>query len=166
MRKNKFEQAGEVLLRENNAKLVRVRRTMSGVAYRHTTAVEGKWEFASPLPKTAISFAVFAHEVGHIHQFQTQEKTKPRWKEEYDAEMFAIACFKHFGFTIPHIVLNRIRWHIAYALAKALNRGMKKLPDELKAYRKYLIRVGYRGPKNMEVIGYTYYAKNFLWRRQ
>jgi len=162
---NKYEQAGEVLVRENNAILIRVRKSMSGRAYHHTTAMTGKWEFSSPLPKTAKSFEVFAHEIGHIHQFQTEGKHKPRWKEEYDAEMFALDCFKRFNFTIPRIILNRIRWHIAYSLAKALNRGMKKIPEELKPYRKYLRKVKCFG-SGMKVVGYVYYAQNYLWRKR
>ena len=127
-----YIEAGQDLVKRYDINVIKVRRSMSGFAYYNSR------DIVAPEPKTAKSFVVFAHEVGHV----VNGKVRPRWKSEYMAEMFALDCFKEYDLKLPRIVKNRIKWHITYALAKAMNRGMKVIPQELKPYKKYL-RPGY-----------------------
>jgi hypothetical protein len=127
---NRFEEAGQILLGEHKLVINKVRKSMSGFAPHEGNGI------ASPLPKTAKSFAILTHEVGH-KALNHNDNGKSCLKE-YEAEQFTVDCFKRFGFAIPRDVRNRINFHIAYGLAQALNRGMKQIPVELKPYRKYI----------------------------
>jgi hypothetical protein len=127
---NKWESAGNQLLSEHGLHIATVRKSMSGFA---------PWEgngICSPLPKTAKSFAILAHEVGH-KALGHNGKGKS-CVHEYEAEQFAIQQFKRFGFAMPREVKLRMNRHVAYGLAQALNRGMKDIPKELRPYKKML----------------------------
>ena len=127
---NKWESAGNQLLAEHGLHIATIRKSMSGFA---------PWEgngICSPLPKTAKSFAILAHEVGHKalgHKGGSKSCLK-----EYEAEQFAIQQFKRFGFAMPREVKLRMNRHVAYGLAQALNRGMKDIPKELRPYKQML----------------------------
>ncbi len=130
---DKYELAGNQLLKQYNITVKTVRKSMSGVAY-----IEDK-TISAPAPKQAMSFAVFAHEVGHI----ANGKISPRWLEELRAWQFSLDCFRQFGFTIPREVRQRMKYSLTFALAKALNRNMKRTPPELRQYKKYLSPIVY-----------------------
>jgi len=130
---NKYEIAGQSLLSEYNITIKTVRKSMSGVAYIEDRVI------SAPAPKSPISFAVFAHEVGHI----ANGNIKPRWLEELRAWEFSLSQFKRFGMAISKEVRQEFRWSMTYALAKALNRGMQKLPKELRPFKKYLAPITY-----------------------
>lgn len=130
---NTYEKAGDLLLRQYYIEVKTVRKNMSGVACIEDRII------SAPAPKSPLSFAIFAHEVGHI----ANGSIKPRWLEELKAWEFSLAQFKRFGFPIPQKVQQRMRFSIAFALAKALNRGMKKTPPELKPFKKYLSPITY-----------------------
>lgn len=125
-----YKEAGIDLLNRYNVKHISIRKSMSGRAF------VAKREIKAPLPTTAKSFAVFAHEVGHI----VNGNIKPSCLSEYKAEMFAKDCFSEYGFKMPRIVRNRQTWYICYSLAQALNRGMTNIPTELKPYRAKLLK--------------------------
>lgn len=127
---NRYKQAADTLLKENNLVVSKVRSSMSGLAYYTTNQVE------VPEVKSPTSFHVLAHEVGH--QALGHSKKRKSCIVEYEAEMFALQQFKRFSFKVPVKVKDRINKHIAYGLAQALNRGMKQIPSELKPYKKYL----------------------------
>ncbi len=130
---NRYEVAGNQLLERYGITVKTIRRTMSGIAYIEDKAI------SAPAPKQALSFAIFAHEVGHI----ANGKFSPRWLEELRAWQFSLACFKEFGFTISREVRQRMKYSLAFALAKALNRNMKAIPPELRQYKKYLSPIVY-----------------------
>ena len=131
---NKYELAGNELLKQYNISIKTVRKSMSGVAYIEDRVI------SAPAPKRPLSFAVFAHEVGHI----ANGSLSPRWLEELRAWEFSLDCFRRFNLAIPREVKQRMRYSMAFALAKALNRKMKRVPEELKKYKKYLSPVVYR----------------------
>jgi len=130
---NKYEIAGNQLLGRYDVTVKSVRQNMSGIAYLEDRVI------SAPAPKSPLSFAIFAHEVGHI----ANGHCKPRWLEELRAWQFSLTCFKEFGFAITREVRWRMKYSLAFALAKALNRDMKLIPTELKAYKKYLSPVTY-----------------------
>lgn len=142
---NKWAVAGNQLLAEHGLHIATVRKSMSGFAPHEGNGL------ASPLPKTAKSFAVLAHEVGHKalgHKRGSKSCTK-----EYEAEQFAIAQFRRFGFPLPREVKARMDYHIAYSLAQALNRGLVKVPPELRPYKKMLRQLRFTGSRIRMVRG-------------
>ena len=86
----------------------------------------------SPYPKGPMSCAIFLHEVGHhaigFHVY------KPRCLEEYYAWAWSIEAMKANGVRVTDGVLKRQDDSLRYALAKALRRGLKKIPLELMKY--------------------------------
>lgn len=130
---NKYESAGRQLLERYEVTIKTVRKTMGGIAYIEDRAI------SAPAPKRPLSFAVFAHEVGHI----ANGEITPRWLEELRAWEFSLACFGEFNLAITREVRRRFRYSMAFALAKALNRRMKRIPPELRKFKKYLSPVTY-----------------------
>ena len=125
---NKYEQAAHTLLTENFVIHKYFSSGMSGRAWL------GKRIIRAPQPKSPRSFQILAHEVGHI----VQGNIKPQCLEEYGAEVFSFEQMKRFGFKIPKRVKDVSDRHISYGLAQALNRGIKKVPAELKPYMKFI----------------------------
>jgi len=130
---NKYELAGQRLLSDYQVSVKTVRKSMTGVAYMDDRII------SAPAPHRPVSFAVFSHEVGHI----ANGDIKPRWLEELKAWEFSIAQFRRFGFAVTREVKQLMKWSMAFALAKALNRGMRKVPKELRRYKRYLSPVTY-----------------------
>jgi hypothetical protein len=81
----------------------------------------------APHPKSPMSFAVLAHEVGH----QVLGKVRPRWREEQLAWLFALDAMEANQVPVTHQVLERYASSMRYALAKAQRRGLKSIPDDL-----------------------------------
>ena len=83
----------------------------------------------SPYPKGPMSCAIFLHEVGHhaigFHVY------KPRCLEEYHAWEWSLNAMKANDIRVTSNVLKRREDALRYALAKALRRGLKKVPTEL-----------------------------------
>jgi len=83
----------------------------------------------SPYPRGPVSCAVFLHEVGHhaigfgIHRL--------RCMEEHLAWEWAIRQMEARGFNVTDRVRHRREQAMRYALAKALRRGLKRVPEEL-----------------------------------
>ena len=86
----------------------------------------------SPYPKGPMSCAVFLHEVGHhaigFHVY------KPRCLEEYMAWDWSIKAMHANDIRVTANVLKRRDDALRYALAKALRRGLKRVPVELEPY--------------------------------
>jgi hypothetical protein len=86
----------------------------------------------SPYPKGPMSCAIFLHEVGHhAIGFHTY---KPRCLEEYYAWEWAIQAMKANDINITKNVLKRRDNALQYAVAKALRRGLKRIPVELEPF--------------------------------
>ena len=130
---NRYELVGKALLKRHRITVKTYRGNMSGVAYLEDRVI------SAPRPVKPLPFAIFAHEVGHI----VNGHIKPRWLEELRAWQFSLQQFRESGLRIPHDVKRRMRFSLAYALAKALNRGMKSIPKELWVYKKYLSPITY-----------------------
>lgn len=111
------------LIRQHNVRVSHWRTNMSGIAWLgHPDRV-----IEAPHPKSPMSFAVLAHEVGH----QALGRVTPRWREEQQAWLFALQAMEASGVPIPQSVQDRYASSMRYALAKAHRRGLKKIPAEL-----------------------------------
>jgi len=83
----------------------------------------------SPYPRGPMSCVVFLHEIGH-HAIGFG-KYRPRCLEEYYAWKWALREMKAHGFNVTSAVDKRFERAMRYALAKALRRGLKRVPSEL-----------------------------------
>ena len=109
------------------------RRNMSGCAWR-VSYQDGRtvnW-IESPVPRTPISLAIFLHEVGH-HAIGF-ERYKKRCEEEYHVWVWALDQMRRLGVRPDERVRRRFELSMRYAVGKALRRGMRDLPGELKAF--------------------------------
>ncbi len=84
----------------------------------------------APHPRSPISFAILAHEVGH----HVLGRVRPRWREEQLAWLFAMDAMRLHGIPVNDAVQQRYADSMRYALAKALRRGLKQVPAELEPF--------------------------------
>ncbi len=115
---------------------IRVRRwrgNMTGCAWR-TEYRDGRvinW-IEAPVPRTAISLSIFLHEVGHhVIGF---DRYKRRCEEEYHVWQWALAQMRALGVEPDDRVKRRYALSMRYAVGKAIRRGIKDLPQELKQF--------------------------------
>ncbi len=111
------------LLREYDVRVCHWRGNMTGIAWigLPDRIIE------APHPRSPLSFAILAHEVGH----QALGKLRPRWREEHLAWEFALEQMERLGVPVSDAVHKRYAGSMRYALAKAIRRGMKEIPPEL-----------------------------------
>ena len=83
----------------------------------------------SPYPRGPMSCAVFLHEVGH-HAIGLS-RYRPRCLEEYHAWRWALEEMERRSISVTERVLTRRDDALRYAVAKALRRGLRRLPVEL-----------------------------------
>jgi hypothetical protein len=114
-----YEQAAAVLLRESGCTIRSYRSRNTGVA--HTDAAD--WGIEVPHPRGPVSFAVFAHEVGH--QLLHRNSSRLRWLHEVEAWEYALAQFDRFD--LPGVERARVdaALSLRYAAAKTLRRRPK-----------------------------------------
>ena len=106
------------------------RSSTSGVAW------ETHWQdgtvsrmIESPYPRGPMSCAVFLHEVGH-HAIGLSA-IKPRCLEEKRAWDWSLQTMREWGFNVTDRVIARRDDALRYAVAKALRRGIKRMPEEM-----------------------------------
>jgi len=106
---------------------------MSGAAWRvyHDDGRAVNW-IDAPIPKTPISLAIFLHEVGH-HAIGF-ERYKRRCEEEYHVWLWALAEMRRHGIEPDARVNRRFELSMRYAVAKAMRRGIKQLPEPLRRF--------------------------------
>jgi hypothetical protein len=134
----KYEALVEHMLEVHGLRVKRWRRGTTGVAYELRTAgrrgtpdrVE-RW-IEAPYPRGPVSCAVFLHEIGH-HAIGLGA-VSPRCLEEYHAWRWAAEGLAAAGIPVGPSVERRMREGLEYAVAKALRRGLRRLPPELAPY--------------------------------
>lgn len=114
------------LLQEHRVTVCHWRSNTTGIAWlgHPNRAIE------APHPRSPISFAVLAHEVGH-HVLGT---VRPRWREEQLAWLFALEAMRQHAIPVNEAVQQRYSHSMRYALAKAMRRGLKQVPVELEPF--------------------------------
>lgn len=86
----------------------------------------------SPYPRGPMSCAIFMHEVGH-HAIGLR-RYRPRCLEEYHAWRWGLEEMAARGFSVTDRVRARRDDALRYAVAKAVRRGLRRLPVELLDY--------------------------------
>lgn len=114
-------------------KIRKWRTSMSGCAWQLKDKKGNVYRMLeSPYPKGPMSCAIFLHEVGHhAIGFHTY---KPRCLEEYYAWEWSLQAMKANDIKITVNVVKRRDNALQYAVAKALRRGLKRVPVELEPY--------------------------------
>ena len=121
------------LKRAYGIRVKRWRTNMTGCAWqvRYRNGRVVRW-IEAPRPKSPISLAIFLHEVGHhVIGF---ESYKRRCEEEYHAWNWAIEKMRELGIEPDHRVRQRFELSMAYAVNKALRRGIKDIPEILNQF--------------------------------
>jgi hypothetical protein len=108
--------AAQTLLDETGCLVRKWRSNMTGISYDYADEIE------APQPKTAKSFAVFAHEIGH-QRLHRSNGNYPRWREEVEAWEFALDQFTRFGLPGRNKQRAVAVKSIGYAFSKAIRRG-------------------------------------------
>lgn len=128
-----WRSVAQTLLDATGCSVAKWRTNMTGVSYHYTPEIE------APQPRSARSFAVFAHEIGH-QRLHNQNGNYPRWREEVEAWEFALEQFTLFGLPGRNKQIKIATRSIAYAFGKATRRGAN--PVEIhKAYPVWSLRV-------------------------
>jgi hypothetical protein len=139
----RYEQITKQMLAEHGVRVRKWRSSMSGVAWQ-VLYKDGSVSklIESPKPTGPMSAAVFLHEIGHhAIGFGTY---KPRCLEEYYAWKFSIEKMEELGLNVTDRVHQRMHESLEYAVAKALRRGIKRIPEELLPYLPKGVRVEQR----------------------
>jgi hypothetical protein len=110
------------------------RRNMSGRAWQiHYRSGRVVNLIEAPKPKTPISLAIFLHEVGHhVIGF---DRYRLRCEEEYHVWLWAIKEMRRLGVPPDARVNRRFQLSMQYALAKAVRRGIRRIPAALEKFR-------------------------------
>jgi hypothetical protein len=111
------------LIRIHSVRVCHWRTNMTGIAWLGLP----DRPIEAPHPRSPMSFAILAHEVGH----HVLGRLRPRWREEQHAWKFAFSAMAHYGVPVTDNVTQRYHDAMRYALAKALRRGLKQIPAEL-----------------------------------
>ena len=86
----------------------------------------------APFPKTALSLAIFLHEVGHhVIGF---DRFRKRCEEEYHVWQWALDQMRKAGIEPDVKVHRRFELSMQYAVGKAMRRGIKSLPETLNQF--------------------------------
>jgi hypothetical protein len=113
-KRNRYEEAAAALVVSSGVTVRKYRERNTGVAF--TTADD--WGIEVPHPRGPISFATFAHEVGH--QLLHRHNSTPRWLEEIEAWEFALSCFERFELSGVERARHDAAKSLVYAAVKAL----------------------------------------------
>lgn len=134
----RYDALVEHMLAIHGLRVKRWRSGTTGVAYElRTPGRRGapdrieRW-IEAPYPKGPVSCAVFLHEVGH-HAIGLGA-VSPRCLEEYHAWRWATEGLAAAGIPVGVSVERRMREGLEYAVAKAMRRGLRRLPSELVPY--------------------------------
>lgn len=112
-----YRSAAEALLKESGCTVRKWRSRTTGTAFVR----DFDWGIEAPEPRGAISFATFAHEVGH--QMLHRQGNRPRWLEELEAWEYALAQFERFELPGVESARTDAAKALVYAAGKADRRG-------------------------------------------
>jgi len=129
----RYELVTRTMLQEHGVRVRKWRTSMSGIAWqvRYRDGSVARL-IEAPRPKGPMSAAIFFHEIGH-HAIGFHVHT-PRCLEEYHAWAFALDQMERHGLNVTDAVRRRMHDSLHYALAKALRRGLRRIPPELRPF--------------------------------
>lgn len=128
----------DIVKRVKHAYDIRIRRwrtTMSGCAWStlHRDGRRTNW-VESPRPRSALSLAVFLHEVGH-HAIGI-DRDEHHSDEEYLAWKWAIDTMRRLGVEPDARVRRRVQRSMQYAVEQSVRRGMRLVPPRFHEYHR------------------------------
>ncbi len=131
--RDRYDQLTRHMLQTYQVRVRKWRNSMTGVAWQvHDRDGRVSRLIEAPRPRGPMSCAVFLHEIGH-HAIGFQ-RYKPRCLEEYHAWRFALDQMRRHGISVTPRVEKRMAESLAYALDKAIRRGLRRVPPELEPY--------------------------------
>lgn len=119
----RYRDAALALLAAHQIRVCHWRSNMTGIAW----VGHPRRPIEAPHPRSPLSFAILAHEVGH----HALGKLRPRWREEQLAWEFALEQMRRYQVPVTERVTERYAASMRYALSKALRRGLREIPEEL-----------------------------------
>lgn len=129
-RQARYDAVVDEMKRTHGLRVRRWRSATSGVAWEVTWS-DGRTSrlIESPYPRGPVSCAVFLHEVGHhAIGFRTY---RLRCQEEYHAWRWGLHAMVERDLAVTPSVHKRVTIALAWAVAKARRRGLRRLPAEL-----------------------------------
>lgn len=131
--RDRYDDLTRTMLRMHRVRVRKWRTSMTGVAWEvHYRDGSISRLIEAPRPRGPMSCAVFLHEIGH-HAIGFR-RYKPRCLEEYHAWQFALDQMRRHGITVTARVEKRMAESLAYALDKAIRRGLREIPPELSPF--------------------------------
>jgi len=126
----RYDNLVQEMKRVHAVRVVKWRSSTSGCAWevRYSDGRTARL-IESPYPRGPMSCAVFMHEIGH-HAIGLK-RFRPRCLEEFHAWRWGLQEMEARGFNVTPAVLKRRDDALTYAVAKALRRGLRRLPEEL-----------------------------------
>lgn len=119
--------------RVHGVRVVRWRSSTSGCAWEVAYSTGGVARLIeAPYPRGPMSCAIFLHEIGH-HAIGLR-RFRPRCLEEFHAWRWALEEMEAQGFSVTAAVTKRRDDALRYAVAKAVRRGLRRVPIELEPY--------------------------------
>jgi len=116
------------LIKQYNIKVVQRSKSSCGWASFEEN------EIKIPYPTDVDRFGVCLHEISHILDGDTRNgKSTKRYEQEFYCDMYARNILIEFGYDTTKWD-QRTRWHILSATARATNRGVKKINEEIVEY--------------------------------
>lgn len=136
---DRYDQLVIEMKRIHGVRVVKWRSSTSGCAWEvhYANGINARL-IEAPYPRGPMSCAVFMHEIGH-HAIGLK-RFRPRCLEEYHAWRWGLKEMESRGFNVTPAVLSRRDAALRYAVAKAIRRGIRALPEELLPYASPMIR--------------------------
>jgi hypothetical protein len=119
--------ASELAFEAGVKEVVYDRRSLSGKAYFAARRIH------VPEPTTRRRLLIFAHECGHIAL--GHEYGGPPYREEFEAERWAIAALRRHDIAAPRKELDRAKRYVTHLIWQALQQGVKTKDIDREAMR-------------------------------
>jgi hypothetical protein len=103
------------------------RRSLSGLA------IYADRKIRVPEPTTRRRLFIFAHECGHIAMGHVY--AGPRYREEFEAERWAILALRRNGVAVPRKELRGAKSYVARRIREAIAQGVKPADIDREALR-------------------------------
>lgn len=125
---DRFLAVAEALKRESGVMEHKIRKNLSGVAFRG-----GKIE--APEGRTRKQLYILAHECAHVALRHVGSR-QPKHSKELEAEQWAHAALRRHGIPVPRAMTDRARRYVALKVERARRRGARSIDPAAVAFAK------------------------------
>ena len=110
---------------------VRFKRPGTNLAPAHAKIYrDGRKEIYSPPPTTRDGLFYFLHECAHLILRHWHVKI-PVWRQEYEAEQWAIATFRREGIPVSKAMTKDAKGYVKKLITAHVRRGRKMPPSKI-----------------------------------